>query len=225
VPLALFAALAAAAAAGVRPAFDGPIMRFAGRHGGGWVDALMRAISTLGGARVLAPLALACVLALFWRRRPASALLLTLASLGAALNPPLKELFHLPRPHVFPPRVTESGYGFPSGHAMTSMAIVGGLCAVAWRTRARWRWPALALGGLFVLAVGASRVELGVHSPSDVLAGWAFSLAWVVGAAVFVSCLERRREQARGRAEPGPAGAGRSAPGGRSSRGRAGGVR
>jgi membrane-associated phospholipid phosphatase len=223
VPLALFAALAAAAMAGVRPAFDRPIMRVAERHGGGWVDSLMRAISTVGGAKVLAPVALVCVLALLVRRRPLQALLLTLASLGAALNPPLKEVFHRARPHLFAPRVAEGGYGFPSGHAMTSMAIVGGLCALAWGTRARW--PAVAIGGLFVLAVGASRVELGVHYPSDVLAGWALSLAWVVGAAVFATCLGRRRDERLGRAGPGPAGAGRSAPGGRSSSGRAGRVR
>jgi undecaprenyl-diphosphatase len=198
-------------------------MRFAERHGGGWIDSAMRAVSTLGGARVLAPLALACVLALLWRRRPLTALLLTLASLGAALNPPLKELFHRARPDLFAPRVSESGYGFPSGHAMTSMAIVGGLCAVAWRTRARW--PALLAGGLFVLAVGASRVELGVHYPSDVLAGWAFSLAWVVGAAISVSRLEGRRRAAPEPAPPPRTGGGRSAPDGRSSQGRAGGVR
>jgi membrane-associated phospholipid phosphatase len=209
--------------AGARPAFDGPLMRFAASHGGGWVDRAMRAISTVGSARVLVPVAAAVVLALLVRRRPLHALLVTVASLGAAFNPPLKELFHRARPHLFAPRAAEGGYGFPSGHAMTSMAIVGGLCALAWRTRARW--PALAAGGLLVLAVGASRVELGVHYPSDVLAGWALSLAWVIGSALLVRSLEGRGDGALGDPAPLSAGAGRSARGGRSSPGRAGRVR
>jgi undecaprenyl-diphosphatase len=209
--------------AGARPGFDGPLLRFAGRQGGGWVDGAMRAISTAGGARVLAPLALACVVALLVRRRPLDALLVTVASLAAALNPALKELFHRARPHVFPPRVSEGGFGFPSGHAMTSMAIVGGLVALAWYTRARR--PALAAGGAFVLLVGASRVELGVHFPSDVLAGWAFSLAWVLSSALFVGWLGGRRDGPGPPPRPASGGAGRSALGGRSSPGRAGRVR
>jgi membrane-associated phospholipid phosphatase len=222
-PLAVFAALAAAAMAGARPAFDRPLQSFAERSGGGSVDDVMRVVSDLGAARALGPLALVCVLALLWRRRTLAALFLVLASLAAALNPLLKDLFHRARPDLFPARAVESGYGFPSGHAMTSMAIVGGLCALAWRTR--WRWPALAPAGLFVLAVGASRVALGVHYPSDVLAGWAFSLAWVVGLGLLFTRLEDRRRPAPAPAPPRPTGAGRSTPDGRSSHGRAGGVR
>src|SRR5581483_11029668 len=100
-----------------------------------------------------------CVVALLVRRRPLDALLVAVASLAAALNPALKDLFHRARPDVFPPRASDGGFGFPSGHAMTSMAIVGGLVALAWHTRGRL--PALAAGGVFIVLVGASRVELG----------------------------------------------------------------
>jgi undecaprenyl-diphosphatase len=50
---------------------------------------------------------------------------------------------------------------------------------LAWPTR--WRWPALALAAAFVVLVGYSRVYLGVHFPSDILAGWMAATAWVVG--------------------------------------------
>jgi undecaprenyl-diphosphatase len=70
-------------------------------------------------------------------------------------------------------------FGFPSGHAMASMALGTVVTVLAWRTR--WRWPVLALSVVFVLAVSGSRLYLGVHYPSDVVAAWLASLAWVLG--------------------------------------------
>ncbi|MGH2771437.1 MAG: phosphatase PAP2 family protein [Actinomycetota bacterium] len=75
--------------------------------------------------------------------------------------------------------VFESAHSFPSGHAVGSMAFAVALFILAWPTR--WRLPIVILGGLFVLAVGISRVYMGFHYPSDVLAGWAVSVPWVVG--------------------------------------------
>jgi undecaprenyl-diphosphatase len=73
----------------------------------------------------------------------------------------------------------ESTFSFPSGHAMQSMAVGAALVILLWETR--WRYVALLLSASFVLAVGLSRIYLGVHYPSDILAGWAASVAWVVG--------------------------------------------
>ena len=72
------------------------------------------------------------------------------------------------------------GDSFPSGHAMTSMASVAAVIALLAPTRLRW--PAVAAGMLLVGCIGVSVVSDGGHWPSDVLAGWCVSLAWVSAA-------------------------------------------
>jgi membrane-associated phospholipid phosphatase len=93
----------------------------------------------------------------------------------------------------------ETGFdAFPSSHAMCSMALVAAVTALAWRGTGV-RHPVLA--GLFLYAVGLgfARVCLGVHLPSDVVAGWCIALAWTIGcrvvwvAAVRTAPLEPRR--------------------------------
>jgi undecaprenyl-diphosphatase len=66
---------------------------------------------------------------------------------------------------------------------MQTMAVAAAITCLLWH-RGAWRWLALAVGGAFVVLVGVSRIYLGVHYPSDVLAGWLASLAWVVGLAI-----------------------------------------
>ena len=83
----------------------------------------------------------------------------------------------------------ETTFSFPSGHAMGSMTLATVLVLLAWRTRWRW-WVALPMLG-FVLMVGLSRVYLGVHYPSDILAGWAAAAAWTV--ACYAASFPRRR--------------------------------
>jgi membrane-associated phospholipid phosphatase len=73
----------------------------------------------------------------------------------------------------------KSSYSFPSGHAMASMTFVAALVILIWGTR--WCGLVLALGSAFVIAIGWTRLYLGVHFPSDILAGWTAALAWAIG--------------------------------------------
>ena len=93
----------------------------------------------------------------------------------------LKLLFERPRPDLWEQLVVETSFSFPSGHAMASMGLGLLLAYLVWRTG--WAmsskvavWVALAV---YVIIIGLSRLYLGVHYPSDILAGWLISAAWV----------------------------------------------
>src|SRR3546814_8426441 len=82
-----------------------------------------------------------------------------------------KQAFARDRPSLWESIAPEHNFSFPSGHAMGSMTLAAVLVLLAWPTR--WRWPVVAAMAVFVPMVGLSRVYLGVHFPSDILAGWA----------------------------------------------------
>ena len=114
------------------------------------------------------------------RRADVHAAFLVLAVGGATLlNVLAKVVFHRPRPDELLAVLSEPGFSFPSGHAMANAAFGLALALAFWRSRAGW--PLVAFGVLWALAVGVSRNYLGVHYPSDVLAGFLASTAWVFG--------------------------------------------
>lgn len=100
---------------------------------------------------------------------------------GWLLNTMLKLAFHRTRPDI-QPLIEVGGYSFPSGHAMISTAFYGMLVYLLWlnlRQRSKPTWPVMVLGLCLVFLIGASRVYLGVHFPSDVLAGFAAGSLWL----------------------------------------------
>lgn len=145
----------------------------------GWLDVAMIAITELGGARVSVVVGVAVFAWLAWRRAWAAAAYWAIALLGArACVMALK--FGLQRHR---PASIYSGlesYSFPSGHATNSMVTYGFLAfLICLRQPWRVRVPVLALTTVAVAAIGLSRLYLGMHWLSDVLAGFVLGLAWI----------------------------------------------
>ncbi len=154
--------------------------------GPAWLEEASRDVTALGGTPILALLTLAVALQL-WINGHARRALFALVAIGGAqiLSETLKVFFARPRPDIVPHEVAVYSASFPSGHAMLATAAYFLLAFVlaAEISRTRNRTGLYASAAVLAFLIGASRVYLGVHWPSDVLAGWFAGLAWAVGAA------------------------------------------
>jgi uncharacterized protein (DUF885 family)/membrane-associated phospholipid phosphatase len=148
-----------------------------------WFEEACRDITALGGTTVLTLLS-ATVIAFFWlagiQRASAYGAIAILSAL--LLSHSLKAAFDRPRPDLVPHGSHVYNSSFPSGHSTMSAAVYLTMGLVAARFVARRRLKALLLATalLVTAAVGASRVYLGVHWPTDVLAGWFVGAAWAL---------------------------------------------
>jgi undecaprenyl-diphosphatase len=179
--------------------FDEPILQFAHAMARQGFDDFFVIVSELGYAWGVVPFDIAFVLVLAVLRRFREAVFAGIALGGSALlNIGGKLVFARERPSLWESIAPETTYSFPSGHAMGSMTLACVLVLLAWHTR--WRWPVVAVMVPFVVLVGLSRVYLGVHYPSDILAGWAVAMAWV--AAVFLTVYRVRHRPWRVASRP-----------------------
>lgn len=160
--------------------WDAPLLYSLHRLATPALDRLAVFVTFFGSGGLMALLGAALAIFLASRKQPSRALFVAVAVVGAgAIDLLAKVIFSRARPQLWVSSIQEVGYSFPSGHAMGSMAMVAALVVLAHRTR--WRWWTLVVGALFVALIGATRVYLGVHYPSDVLAGWGAAIAWVSG--------------------------------------------
>lgn len=154
---------------------------------------LIAGVTFFGNNATLITLVVLVSLGLVLARRYWSAFRVVFASgLGGLVVVGLKHFFERARPldQVLP----ASGYSFPSGHAFASTVFYGMMVYLVWRlTGRRWaRALASVLGVGAFLAIGLSRVYLNVHYLTDVLAGWAAALAWLIASLLLIDTVERR---------------------------------
>ncbi|AXK72281.1 PAP2 family protein [Lysobacter sp. TY2-98] len=160
--------------------FDTPVLEGLHSLASPLLNSIFLAFSAVGYSGGVVPADIVLVLFLAFRRHSRSATFAAIALGGSALlNLIAKHVFARARPALWVSIAPESTYSFPSGHAMGSATLACVVACLAWNTR--WRWPVIVVGVLFTLGVGMSRVYLGVHYPSDILAGWAAAIAWTLG--------------------------------------------
>jgi membrane-associated phospholipid phosphatase len=149
------------------------------------LDILAVVLTKFGSFWNVLPVLSAIALILLTQRRWRSLTYLVTTAFGNILiNRTAKELMHRVRPHLWDSKAPEFDYAFPSGHAMTSMTLVAILVILNWKRP--WRWLVVMFASLFLMAIAWTRLYLGVHFPSDILAGWMVALAWAIGVSIII---------------------------------------
>ncbi len=187
---------------------DRPVVRFLAAHREPWLITAMQVISDVGSPVGVAITATVVGAALAWARR--SWLPLLVAGLGAAgigmINLTVKWLVARSRPPLAIAVGGEDGFSFPSGHTTgtTVVWLLSAWMVSRWVIRSRAGRDMVWTGALLLIAaVGTSRVYLGVHFPSDILAGWVLGAAWAATIALVVNVWEQSHSCPADTARPG----------------------
>jgi len=174
--------------------------------GPAWLEEMMRDFTGLGGVGFLTLLTVAVIGFLLVAKKPKAALAVAIAIGGGILiSTLLKAGFDRPRPDLVPHGSLVYTSSFPSGHSMMSATVSLTLGAMLARVMPKKRLRAyiLVVSILITLLVGVSRVYLGVHWPTDVLAGWLVGAAWALLCGAMMLRLQRAGVTENGRAENG----------------------
>jgi undecaprenyl-diphosphatase len=178
---AIFVSVASHVRSGNTQAFDNAVIRWMGAHHTGTWDDIMLEITALGTGTVVMMIVAVAALFLVLTQHKYSAVLLLVSTFGGlVLNMILKLGFNRPRPAIFVPEVHAVSSSFPSGHAMSAAIVYGTVAYLAARLHKRlWARVLVMTAALIIIVlISVSRMYLGVHYPSDVIAGVAIGLAW-----------------------------------------------
>jgi len=161
--------------------FDVAVMRWMGAHQSHGMQTAMLEVTSLGTGTVVGMIVLVAGMFLWLNRHKHSAILLLVATLGGlVLDNLLKIGFNRPRPQIFQWGTYAVSSSFPSGHAMSSAIVYGTVAYLAARLQrnAASRVLTFVLAAVIIAMICLSRLYLGVHYPSDILAGLLIGFAW-----------------------------------------------
>lgn len=177
-----------------KEAFDHRVFDFLGQYVTNFNSTIMQAITFLGTATFLFPanVLLAAYFAFIQKHKWYSIKIPVIGITSPLLMLGLKQLFNRPRP-LIPLLHPAHGTSFPSGHSLTSMTFYGLLIYIVWeRVKNPYiKWPVIVALIALIHLIGFSRIYLRVHYPSDVMAGFAIGLIWLVISLWALRHLER----------------------------------
>ena len=195
-----FARYASHVSSGRTQAFDDAVLRWIAEHRSPAIEPVMLELTVLGTGTVVMTIVAVSALFLWLTKHRYSAILLLIATFGGiVLNNLLKVGFGRPRPQLFDWGTHVVSWSFPSGHAMSAAVVYGTVAYLASRLQERHRDRVITLlcAAVIILVIGVTRLYLGVHYPSDVVAGIIIGLAW---AAFCMATLEAFQVYAKRRA-------------------------
>ena len=152
-----------------------------------FVTPVAKFITNLGGAIFL--VALTVILILFIKNKKVGISILSNLVIITILNQLLKKILQRPRPVGYR-IVEETGYSFPSGHSMISMAFYGYLIYLIYKNveNKYFKWTLIVLLSILIVSIGISRIYLGVHYTSDVLGGFCIAISYLV---IYISVVNK----------------------------------
>lgn len=152
-----------------------------------FVTPVAKFITNFGGAIYL--IGIAIILCIVIKNKRIGIAIISNLGIITILNQLLKRILQRPRPEELK-IINESGYSFPSGHSMISMAFYGFLIYLIYKNvKNRYlKWSLVAVLGILIISIGISRIYLGVHYTSDVLAGFLIAISYLI---IYISIINK----------------------------------
>jgi len=161
-------------------AFDKSILLWIHQFTNPVLDRVVLGITQMGNPKVVVPITLTVFVWLWWRKHRLEAKFFALDAFGGAvLSAGLKLAFSKPRPQLWPQLITETTYSYPSGHALGSMVLYGFLAYLLSSFFPTYLRPIYAGAIALIIAIGLSRLYLGVHWPTDIIGGYVIGFLWL----------------------------------------------
>lgn len=159
------------------------------------LDLIMLTLTRLADPEVVVIVVTSSLLWLGWRRKLAEAKFFALACLGALiLNSGLKLFFAKSRPELWHRLIVETSFSFPSGHALGSLVLYGFFAYLAASKRPKLAYPLYSGASILIVLIGISRLYLGVHWPTDVIAGYGVGFLWLMVCIIMLKLDIQSRE-------------------------------
>lgn len=160
--------------------FDRTILLWIHQFANPTLDRIMLNVTRLGNPSTVVLIASSALVILWWRRYRQEAKIFLLDCLGGAiLSYGLKLAFSKPRPQLWKLLISEKSYSYPSGHALGSMVLYGFLAYLLGTHYPKYARVFYSIAAILIAAIGLSRLYLGVHWPTDIMAGYGVGFLWI----------------------------------------------